>query len=315
MKSTYLIVLVALAALSCGAVRAQAQPPPAAGHADASADVEKQLAAARERLREAVGEVAELSGRLGERYGQPFMGPGFRAQAVIGVQIDARGGAGGARVAAVSPGGPAAEAGVEAGDVITAIDGVDLSKGAEPARALVERMRALQPGAKVVLKVQHAGKVRDVEITSRAPPMFGPWVPGDARAYWGQAFGGPPGFAGGRAPQFGDGPHGWEGARDGYRTPPGEQDSGRDGLRLATVTPRLGGYFGAKAGVLVTQAGMPSVYKLEDGDIITAIDGREPSSAEQAWRILRSYRPGEKVAIKVLRDHKALQLDVVIAAR
>jgi S1-C subfamily serine protease len=94
----------------------------------------------------------------------------------------------------------------------------------------------------------------------------------------------------------------------------GADRRGLDGLELATLSPRLGGYFGAKAGVLVVRAGNAGL-KLEDGDVITAIDGREPSSGAHATRILRSYQPGEKVAIKVMRDRKALQLDAVIAGR
>ena len=93
---------------------------------------------------------------------------------------------------------------------------------------------------------------------------------------------------------------------------PGWMGGGLDGLELATVSPRLGGYFGTKSGVLVVRAG-GAAFKLEDGDVITAIDGREPTSAAHATRILRSYQRGEKVVIKVLRDHKLQQIDAVIA--
>jgi len=83
------------------------------------------------------------------------------------------------------------------------------------------------------------------------------------------------------------------------------------GLQLATVSPRLGSYFGAKSGVLVVKVDNASL-KIEDGDIITAIDGRQPATAEQAQRIIASYAPGEKIGLKLVRDRKPLSLDVVM---
>ena len=56
------------------------------------------------------------------------------------------------------------------------------------------------------------------------------------------------------------------------------------------MSEQLGGYFGVKTGVLVVRAGGNDTFKLQDGDVILAIDGREPSSAQHAGRILRSYQ-------------------------
>ena len=83
------------------------------------------------------------------------------------------------------------------------------------------------------------------------------------------------------------------------------------GLHLAPMSPRLAGYFGAKAGVLVVRAANPAI-KLEDGDVITAIGGRTPTSPLHALRIFRSYEPGEKVALQVLRDRKAITVEVTV---
>ena len=291
---------------------------PAAAPADTTADTERQLEAARQRLDAAAREVAELSGRLGENVGQRFMRRGFAApRAMLGVQIDGRPGAGGAHVMAVSPGGAAATSGIEADDVITAIDGEDLSKVADPSRALVERMRTLNPDTKVKLRVVHAGKAREVEVTPRGLP------PGM------MAFGGPmPPMPGMRPmpPMPPMPPMAGYGARErmrGHERGPADgpqaeigpfwgERRGFQGLELATLSPRLGGYFGAKNGVLVVRAG-GTALKLEDGDVITAVDSREATSAAHVTRILRSYQPGEKVAIKLVRDHKAQQVDVVMA--
>ena len=140
--------LLAAFALSPATRAAQSPAPPAsqAAPADSTVDTERQLAAARERLETAAHDVAELSSRLGENVSLRFMQRGGPApRAMLGVQIDARPGSGGAHVMSVSPGGAAAAAGIEADDVITAIDGEDLAKAPDPGRALVERMRELRP--------------------------------------------------------------------------------------------------------------------------------------------------------------------------
>ena len=51
-------------------------------------------------------------------------------------------------------------------------------------------------------------------------------------------------------------------------------------------------------------------WKLDDGDMLQSIDGREPNSRSHATRIIGSYQPGEKLQLKVLRQRKALTLDI-----
>ena len=62
------------------------------------------------------------------------------------------------------------------------------------------------------------------------------------------------------------------------------------GIELASITPKLGAYFGTNEGVLVVQAPENEVFKLEDGDVIQSIDGRKPDDGAHALRILRSYQ-------------------------
>jgi S1-C subfamily serine protease len=294
-------------------------PPAAPASSDANADTERQLETARQRLDAAAREVAELSARLGGNVEMRVLrlaGPPPRA--MLGVQIDTKPGAGGAHVLEVSPGGAAAEAGIEAGDVISAIDGQDLSKADDPGRVLVERMRSLKPDSKVKLRVVHVGKARDVEVTPRPLPRDMAWG-GPMPSPPMQSFGGRErmpmqgfGFRSGEGPP-GPGPHPGPG-RENREGPMWGDRGGFDDLELATLSPRLGSYFGAKSGVLVVRAG-GAALKLEDGDVITAIDGREPTSAAHATRILRSYQRGEKILIKVIRDHKPQQLEVTTDRR
>jgi S1-C subfamily serine protease len=86
-------------------------------------------------------------------------------------------------------------------------------------------------------------------------------------------------------------------------------------MELASITPKLGAYFGVNDGVLVVQAPDNAAFKLEDGDVIQAIDGRKPEDGAHALRILRSYKSGEKLTLSVLRQRKPLSLAVVMPDR
>ena len=83
-------------------------------------------------------------------------------------------------------------------------------------------------------------------------------------------------------------------------------------IELVTLTPRLGSYFGSDKGVLVVRAPAAGALKLEDGDVILAIDGRQPISGSHATRILGSYQPGEKVTLRILRQHKNLEIEATL---
>lgn len=306
----------ALVAAFCGGtVLAQAAEPaapaPAAQQqaqqeqqlAQKQQQLEQQLESARQRLETAAREVGELSEQLGrqtsDRMIERFGGP--PARAILGVQVQ-RSSAGGAQVVAVSPGGPAEVAGIKDDDVITAIGGVDLA-GADPSRALVERMRELPPGQKVKVSALRGGKKMDFEVTPRSAPAMAwrgmPGMPGMG------------GVAGPFGPEFRPGP------QQRIELRQFEQDNAETfrGMEFATLSDRLGSYFGVKSGVLVVRAGDGGTFKLQDGDVIVSIDGREPTSAAHATRILRSYQPGEKISLRVQRDRKAQNIEVALPDR
>jgi hypothetical protein len=96
-----------------------------------------------------------------------------------------------------------------------------------------------------------------------------------------------------------------------FRFWPGEFE----GLELASITPKLGAYFGVNEGVLVVSAPKDAGFKLEDGDVLQAIDGRKPDDGPHALRILRSYRSGEKLNLTVLRQRKPVTLAVTMPER
>ena len=114
-----------------------------------------------------------MSAQLGQHMGEQrtiIMGAApMRAQ--LGVQISNSPAKDGAHVIAVSPGGPAAEAGIRDGDVITSIGGEDLTKSGDPGRELVEHVRQLQPDLKVKVTVLRAGKKMDFDVAPRPMPQ------------------------------------------------------------------------------------------------------------------------------------------------
>ena len=87
------------------------------------AKTRKQLEEARQRLDKAAREVAELSGKLGAHARHEIrLIEGGPRHAVLGIRIDEDPEKQGVRVLNVSPGGPAAEAGVRDRDIIIALD-------------------------------------------------------------------------------------------------------------------------------------------------------------------------------------------------
>lgn len=283
----WMIALLAGAAVAAGAAHA----------AEDEAAVEQRLEDAQRRLEDAAREVADLSGQLagpaaarqadGARRG-PY-------RAMLGVNLDPeRPAGGGVRVAGVSPGGPAAEAGVKTGDVIVAIESKPVATG----RDVVRAMEAVKPGDKVALGVKRDGKPVQLAVEARALDMFlfvggpgsRPDLPLSAIAAVAPLAMSPDGDSHWLLDDWGD-------------------------AEFVTLTPGLGRYFGADKGVLVAHAPEDASFGLKDGDVIVAIGGREPQSGRHAMRILRSYQPGESVVLKILRDRKAQTLNARIPER
>jgi S1-C subfamily serine protease len=256
--------------------------PPAAVRPLSDADLDAQLQAARKRLEEAAHEVAQLSSQISGSMIEQVMPYVEGGHAIIGVQLGPD--PAGARVREVSPGGPAAEAGMRVGDVIVALNGSEL-KGADPARQVVRLMRDVKPDARVRVRVLRDGQAREFTLTARAGPGVLARVQG--------------------LPDVEFGP--WPELRGAFmfRGPLSE-------LELATLTPRLGSYFGADKGVLVIRAPEDGALKLEDGDVILDIDGRAPLSVSHATRIIGSYQPGEKLALRIMRQHKTQELQLTV---
>ena len=281
-------VLLSANALAAGSPGAASAPTATPG-----ADLDAQLAAARQKLEAAARDVAELSSQLGQSAMARVQS--LRTRAVLGIQLQVEPSANqqGAPITGVSPGGPAADAGVAKGDVIVALNGTPIT-GPDAGRQVVERMAAVNPDSKVTLKVMRDGKPKEFQITARAnivdflPRFNGPGWPGGFNAQWTEM---PPGPPPGDAAIF-------------------------EGMELADLSPALGQYFGTSQGVLVIRVPHDGDFlKLRDGDVILSIDGRVPENGSHATRILHSYQPGEKIHLKVMRQKKTLELEATLPER
>jgi len=296
-KPRLIVVRTALLAAACAMVAGcgAATAEPASDGA-----LEKQLVEARARMESAAREVADLSRRL---YGagsqeiikivqdEPPQG------AMLGIDIDtARSPEAGVVVRDTRPEGPAAKAGIVAGDVVMAVDGKPLRRTAQqgPAQQLVEHMRGVKPGQVVTVDLMRGGKPRTVAVTAAAPEVALVQIMREPSRI--------PGMLGQMLP---------EEFELILSRPPGDLPGG---LQLVPVTPKLGQYFGTDKGLLVVKVTDAS-RGLDEGDVILSIGGRQPADPDHALRILGSYQPGEKVAVEVMRNRKRISTQVVMPAR
>ena len=86
--------------------------------------------------------------------------------------------------------------------------------------------------------------------------------------------------------------------------------SGWGHMEMVALTERLGKYFGTDKGLLVVRAPEDVSLKLEDGDVIQSIDGRDPTSVSHAMRILGSYQSGEELELQIMRDQRRQTLKI-----
>ncbi len=92
------------------------------------------------------------------------------------------------------------------------------------------------------------------------------------------------------------------------------------GVHLTDLTPELRAHFGAPAdaGVMVSKVveqSPASKAGVRVGDILTAIDGEEVSSAREVARMVRRKSEGDEVALELRRDGKLTELTATIEAR
>lgn len=214
----------------------------------------------------------------------------------------------GALIQGVTRGGPAEKAGIQKGDVVTRFNGERLA-GARaddgdrsgPGLRLVELARRLEPGDTARLEVRRGRETRTATLVAERMAAV--------------AF-----------------RHGPEGLREfGMDFPMPDLEWMRQlprrvefslpfrtrslGLELVPLNRDLGAYFGTEEGVLVVRVEKESPLGLKAGDVILSIGGRTPTSPGHALRILRSYDPGEKVRLEIMRQRRKTTAEATIPER
>lgn len=179
---------------------------------------------------------------------------------------------------------PAGRAGLRGGDVLVALDGRDL--GDDPAASLRSLMREVEPGNTVTATFYRGDEERTARIVTESASMFG------AR--------GPAMIAPQRAPRVE--------MRGMTRPAMIYRHLMEDGLELTAVNRELGTYFGTDRGVLVADIDADSPLGLRAGDVILAIDGRDVEDPAHVRAILASYRDGEEISFRIMRERQTLDV-------
>ncbi|PPE71287.1 DegQ family serine endoprotease [Caldimonas thermodepolymerans] len=184
----------------------------------------------------------------------------------------------GALVRSVEDDGPAAKAGLEAGDIITRFDGKTIERASDLPRIVGNT----KPGSKVTVQVFRRGSYRDIPVT------VGEFEPERSAS------------AGTPEPRPGGAPLA------------AAQDLG---LAVADLTPAERRELGLKGGVRVTAADGPAARAgLREGDVILAVANVEVQDVKQLEAVLRKLDKGKPFNVLFRRGEWA-QYAVIRPAR
>ncbi len=184
--------------------------------------------------------------------------------------VKAYGGAHGIFVQKVEPGGPAEKAGLQDGDIITALDGKPVSHGDE----LMDHVADAAVGETMKITVLRNGKTDNFNV-----------VIGDRNKVF--------------ANRLGNG-------QQAERTDEGEGTQAKFGMYIQNLNDSLRQNLGYKgpAGVLITQIEPDSFADdigLQPNDIITAINRQPVTSDAELKQIQGTLKPGQAVVFRIMR--------------
>ena len=305
MNRLRIFVPLAAALLLAGQALAQSDDEESLREAEATeAELDRRLMEAEERMAEAARQIAEITSERLPRMVQIERRFAFSDKPRLGVAIDGErqnGPVEGVTVVGVTPGSAASEAGLRAGDIITAVNDESLSAASADVanRQLLDFMEGVEEGD--VLKVEYLrdGKVGSVEVEPRVVERNRYVWQGDGDHHF-------------TIPKMPNAPHVIDKFKMAFAFP--WEGSGLGELELVELSEGLGRYFGTDSGLLVINAPESGAFELEDGDVIQSIDGREPRDVRHAMRILSSYQSGEKLKLGIMRDKKKRTLEIEIPA-
>jgi hypothetical protein len=243
-----------------------------------------------------------------------------------GSELDAQG----ARVTNVLEDGPAWNAGIREGDVITTIDGQSLFEAlpgdaeddfdldqSVPVQRLLAIARELEPGQEVEVAFLRDGSRRTVTVSAEdlSDRSLTAIYPGfDAERFRGQM----------RdlenlrdVPALRD--FQWRSAEPrsfdyqvfgspGATALFGGSRLGQYGLQLVPMNEALGQYFGTTEGVLVVDVNEDSPLGLQAGDVILSVGGRAVTTSDRVFRVFGSYDTDEEIPLRVRRNGREIEV-------
>jgi serine protease Do len=185
----------------------------------------------------------------------------------------------GALISQVFPGGPAAKAGIQGGDVVTAVNG----KAVDSPGALSRAVAATAPGGKASITYTREGKPHTAEIVVAERDEAS--------------------LAEGRTPGSGNDSGG--GATD--------DSSSAVGLTVAPITPEIAERLGIQQGegVVVTDVAEGSAAEaagVQPNDVLVELQRRAVSSIQNYRQTAKNVKPGETVVFRIRRGGSALYL-------
>lgn len=278
-----------------------------------------------QKLRQLQQEMRELERQLGRERSRIYVSPSVEAPLAIAfggdrprlgviVQTDRDPATDsiGAVLDAVTPDGPAAKAGLQAGDIVVTFAGERLGtteRGRSPGNHLIDLAREMDEGDSIRVTYRRGTATRNAVVV--------PEVLGDFNYAWGIATADSAMDRARRAmeramvaPRVRVERVGPENVEWLVRVSERWSD-----MELTTLDPELGSYFGTAEGLLVVRAPKDSLLGLKSGDVIRRIGGRVPSSPSHAVRILRSYDPGDEIRIDIMRNKAAREIKAVVPER
>ncbi|HTQ54837.1 MAG TPA: Do family serine endopeptidase [Bryobacteraceae bacterium] len=181
--------------------------------------------------------------------------------------LKAYGASTGVFVQQVTPGGPAANAGVRASDVITGVNSESITDGQQ----LVNIIASTAPGATVQMHILRDGKAMTLPVKI-----------GDRDAIVNNDNGGS------------------------SEQPQGEATTPRLGVSLENLTPADRQQMGLTTGSVVIGSVQPGSFAedigLAKGDVILEVNRQHVNSADDVRNAMQSAKPGEAIAFKIMRN-------------
>ena len=233
------------------------------------------LEAARAKLDEAAGKfvdhVTEYVGNVDwqQSEARPFLG-------VIVAHQDADG----IRVASVTPGGGAADAGIRAEDLIVRVNDADLTGSEAPILLLHNTLQQVNPGDGVKVKVLRAGQPVTVDVVPQRRAM--------SRL-----------FSFDPRTEYADMVDVWRGRGDRRR-------EHAFGFKLVDIGETMGTYFGVDGGVLVLTA--EDENALLPGDIVRRVGENDVADADAAYLALAEAEKSTQVVVRRNGKRKTLTM-------